>query len=504
MLFPLKSVHIRNFRGLRDVELVLDPRVTVLFGSNAAGKTSVLDAIAIALGAYPSRLPKAKGRDFAKTGDLRLPWLTRLDVQETAGVEAAYAHVELVAEAATWGVLKRRFAWEPGVPKLIGKEPLHALVDAWAHRVLEEPAGSGKGSADGAGDGDGLGSGAGTGDGAGSGDGSGSRAGSGAGAGRGDGSGHDDRSPVILPLVAAYGTERAVVEIPLRERDFASEFTRLGALDQSLRATTRFKAVFEWFRIEEDEERRERERRKSFDYELPALSWVRRAVERAGLRCRNPRVETKPIRMLVDFVHEGDKTEELDITSLSDGYRTHFALVVDIARRMVQLNPSENLDDPERGTNTEAVVLIDEVDLHLDPVWQGRVVSGLQKAFPRTQFILTTHSEQVIASVSASCVRKLVWTGGEIVAEAVPFAQGATGEEILVDLMGAPIRVPGEVTTDLERYAKLVNEDAQDSEEALALRARLEAEPPGRSALVGIDLDIERRRLLKEIHGDRT
>ena len=455
MLFPIKSVRIRNFRGIRDLAIDLDPQVTVLFGSNAAGKTSVLDAIAIGLGAYTNRVPRARGRDFAKSGDLRRPWKSRAAVGEMIGVEKPFAIVEMTA-ATQWSATQRRAVQDSEIlPRVPGKDALHALMDPWIRAVLEEPGGVVPASV--------------------------------------------AANAQTLPLVAAYGTERAVVEIPLRERDFAREFARFEALSDSLSATTRFKSVFEWFRLEEDEERRERGRRANLKYKLPALEWVRRAVERAELRCRNPRVETKPIRMLVDFMHENGHPEVLDITSLSDGYRTHFALVVDIARRMVQLNPSDDLSDLRRGTNTEAVILVDEIDLHLDPVWQGRVVAGLRAAFPNTQFVLTTHSEQVLGSVEARSVRKLLWNDGEIAIAGVPFAQGATGEEILVDLMGAPLRVPGPITDNVDRYAELVGQKKEDTEEARALREKLEANPPGPSALTTVDLEISRRQLLEKL-----
>jgi predicted ATP-binding protein involved in virulence len=449
MLFPIESVKIENFRGLRDVTLTLDPHVTVLFGSNASGKTSVLDALALALAAYPHRLGRKESRQFGKA-DLRLPWLDRPDVGERRGVEAAFAQIEVRTRSVSWGGHHQRRWTEVEPARLKSTDTLDALVDTWAAKQAAQPRGA-PGEA--------------------------------------------------LPLVAAYGTERAVVAIPERERNFAEEVDRLEALDEALTANLSLKAVFEWFQIEQYEEFEERSRRRDFDYVRPALEWVRRAVERAQLRCRNPRVETRPIRMMVDFEHNLSTTEPLDITSLSDGYRTHFALVVDIARRMVQLNPSDDLNDPVRGTNTEAVILIDEVDLHLDPVWQGRVVAGLRAAFPNAQFVLTTHSEQVLGSVEAKCVRKLVWSGGELAVDLVPFAQGATGEEILVELMGAPIRVPGPVTQELEKYAALVNEDRANSPEALVLRERLDEALQGTTALETIDRDIERRKLLAKFRG---
>ena len=446
---PLAEAHIINFRGIGEMILELHPQVTVLFGSNAAGKTTILDAIAIGLGAISSRAPKAVGRSFAKSGDLRVPWKTRPEEGEVAGVEQPYARVTLAGpNELKWMVQRLRSAVDRAPPTKLGLSDLHTRLDPLIEACLNAPA---------------------------------------------------DTLTEPIPLVAAYGNERAVVAIPQRERDFQREFPRFGGLDHSLAATTRFKAVFEWFRAVEDEERRERLERKDFDFKLPALEWVRRAVERAELRCAHPRVEIKPIRMLVDFDHGDGEVEPLDINSLSDGYRTHFSLVVDIARRMVQLNPSPDLNDPVRGTNTEAVVLIDEVDLHLDPVWQGRVVQGLIAAFPRTQFILTTHSEQVIGSVDKASVRRLVAGDGEVLVEGVEFAQGATGERILVDLMNAPIRVEGPTTTALEEYLRLVGEGQGREPAVVALRAQLDEALPGDPLLHRADLDMQRRELMAQM-----
>lgn len=453
-LVPLERIVIENFRGIREMNLELDPKVTVLFGPNAAGKTTILDAIAIGLGAYVARVPKAVGRTFARGSDIRMPWKDRPSVGERKGVECLQASVELQnTSGVRWGVTSWRSAQDrkSGLFK-IGPTELHQAVDPLIKEVLDAAPGS---------------------------------------------------LTTPLPLVAAYGTERAVVELPLRERNFQKEFSRLGALDQALRATTRFKTVFEWFRLMEDEERRERERRKDFDFKLPELQWVRAAVEAAELGCRNPRIETKPIRMLVDFVHDDGGLEPLDISSLSDGYRTHLALVVDVARRMVQLNPSDDLNDPQRGTNSPAVILIDEVDLHLDPPWQGRVIRGLLEAFPNAQLILTTHSEQVLGSVETSQVRKLVWGDGEILVEEVPFAQGATGERILVELMDAPERVAGPVTEKLALYTRLVSQGEGRTPEAVRLRAELEQDLPGDPQLHQADLEMQRQDLLARLAGQK-
>jgi hypothetical protein len=81
----------------------------------------------------------------------------------------------------------------------------------------------------------------------------------------------------------------------------------------------------------------------------------------------------------------------LPIRELSDGYQAMLAIVVDLMIWYVQLFPT--LGDPLAG---EAMVVIDEVDLHLHPRWQREVVGQLVRLFPGTQFVLTTHSAAVV------------------------------------------------------------------------------------------------------------
>lgn len=84
-----------------------------------------------------------------------------------------------------------------------------------------------------------------------------------------------------------------------------------------------------------------------------------------------------------------------DLKQLSDGERGILSIVFDIARRLSQANPE--LADPL--TDGRAIVLIDELDLHLHPKWQRTIVENLTRTFPNCQFIATTHSPQIIPSV---------------------------------------------------------------------------------------------------------
>jgi len=92
------------------------------------------------------------------------------------------------------------------------------------------------------------------------------------------------------------------------------------------------------------------------------------------------------------FVEKNGK--QLDVGQMSDGERGVLALVFDLARRLAAANPK--LPNPLDG---EAIVLIDELDLHLHPRWQRDVVKKLTDTFPNCQFIATTHSPQIVGEV---------------------------------------------------------------------------------------------------------
>ncbi len=87
---------------------------------------------------------------------------------------------------------------------------------------------------------------------------------------------------------------------------------------------------------------------------------------------------------------------DLQIDQLSGGYKAVLSVVADIAKRLAIANP-----DAENPLEEEAVILIDELDLHLHPRWQKTIVEDLKRTFPNCQFIITTHSPFIIQSLQA-------------------------------------------------------------------------------------------------------
>jgi len=109
------------------------------------------------------------------------------------------------------------------------------------------------------------------------------------------------------------------------------------------------------------------------------------------LGCSNLHVDEKKKTLLIE-----KSGVTLDVKQLSDGERGVLALVLDLTKRLAQANPY--LENPAK--EGKAVVLIDELDLHLHPKWQRTIVDQLTRTFPNCQFIATTHSPQIIGSVA--------------------------------------------------------------------------------------------------------
>ena len=307
--------------------------------------------------------------------------------------------------------------------------------------------------------------------------------------------------PLDLPIVAFYDTDRAVSDVPSPVRNSKMEFSRYAALEGALtRRRTGFTQFFKWFYIRENEELREQKERKDFNYRLKDLDAVRKAIERMVPGASGPRIKHGPLRFVLSVQSENGKWEELSLDHLSGGYRIVLALTADIAWRMAHGNP--HLDDP---LGSEAVVLIDEVDLHLHPEWQQRILVDLRRTFPNAQFIVSTHSPQVLTTVDPQHITHLHREGGRIVARQCPAqtpTYGAEAGSVLEAVMGVgerPTAEHNEFVKKLDEYMRLVDEGSGRSEKAMALRASLEALSVRDPALDRADMEMERQEIFKRL-----
>lgn len=122
----------------------------------------------------------------------------------------------------------------------------------------------------------------------------------------------------------------------------------------------------------------------------------------------------------------------LPVLRLSHGERGILAVALDLTRRLGEANPG--LKDP--ATEAGAVVLIDEIDLHLHPKWQRQIARKLTETFPRCQFIATTHSPQVIGEVEHDRIQILTEDG----AFPATHSFGVDASRVLEEIMDAEPR----------------------------------------------------------------
>ncbi|WP_058555485.1 AAA family ATPase [Thiohalocapsa sp. ML1] len=467
----LTSVEIENFRAIGELTLPLHDRLNVLVGENAAGKTSVVEAIAVGLGAILEYLPDCKGRGF-KGGDMRqdfgfdqaspmkpamqpgeVPRLVPASPAEDGEVSpSAYVRVALQADSGVaWDRIKRRDRTKLTAqltPRGLGRSELQQYLDPIIESVRR---------------------------------------------------GGD----LDLPIVAYYGTDRAVPDIPQRKRNVRKALGRFAALDGALEAGFRFKDIFDWLVGQEDLERRGKQEHRDFDYKLPVLEAVRTAIERALPGCRHPRTSLSPLRLLMDMHTPVGGIETLALDQLSGGYRTMLALVMDLARRMAQANPHRG----RAAIDATGVVLIDEADLHLHPRWQQRVLHDLGAAFPNIQLIVSTHSPQVLTTVRPESIVMLERTGGTLVAAAATSSYGAQSGRLLTEILGVDQRPPEDVvefTRLLNQYSALIDAELGEEPEAAALRSRLDALSPYEPELIRLDMEIRRRRVLRRAREEQA
>lgn len=325
----IKEIILENFRGKKYLQLPIGKRITLLLGENGSGKTTILDGIAIGLGAVLTHLPKVSGITFSKT-----------DLRQHKNKLAPYVRVKVhLTNGTSWDrTLKRdqSSATALQIPTAIGLKQLYKyldqnIIDPYAEQIAFE-----------------------------------------------------------LPVFAHYGVSRALVDVPLRRRGFPKSHQRFEALDSALNAVSRFKTAFIWFYNKENEEQRAKIETKNFDFRLPELEVVRNAIVRIFPDITEPHIMLNPLQFAVKI-----NGESLDISQLSDGYKTLLSLVIDLASRMALANPQRK--DP---LDTPAVVLVDEIDLHLHPEWQRRVIGDLLNVFTNTQFIFTTHSPFIVEAIN--------------------------------------------------------------------------------------------------------
>ncbi len=205
--------------------------------------------------------------------------------------------------------------------------------------------------------------------------------------------------PTTMPVLAFYSTGRLWKDLIERKRSDGAKreiSSRLRAYKSCLQATSTFKIFLRWFRGKELSSLRTKKEEIGF-------ALIRDLVTRNLPNCRGVYFEFDPDK-IQGLKIETEDGRTLPFEYLSDGARNMFALLADIAYRCIILNP--HLEESSLRL-TPGVVLIDELDLHLHPAWQKKIVSSLKSTFPSIQFITTSHSPFIIQETENGQLIKL-------------------------------------------------------------------------------------------------
>ncbi len=443
----IKELRLTNFRNLKNFKIEFDENLTVLVANNSAGKTSILDAITIALGPYIGEFPTSSAKGFKHEDVLR--------IKSKNSIEKLYP-VELEA----------RFIFEPHSPEL--------LNELYIKRVLTSPK-----SKTTIKDAVGL-----------------------SGYARDLLEAVKNDSDVILPVVSYYGTARLWSQIKYTQKSDRNSLSRTFAYHDCLYPESNYKEFEKWFTdlsiAEYDEIVKYAQDTIAAGGKPvaatvnPLLQAVRSAVNTAlkqTLWC-NLRYDANEKTLTV----ENDSTK-LPVELMSDGVQSTLALIADIAYRCAKLNP--HLDAPCKDTN--GIILIDEIDMHLHPKWQQTILRSIQDIFPKIQFIITTHSPQVLSTIKNDNIRIIDPLENEALIPLVnPY--GRDSIVALEDIMSVSAKANAVVPEAalLDSYLKIINEGDIDNIELDSMRKQLEnAYGEGYSKLKIADMIINKHRALR-------
>jgi predicted ATP-binding protein involved in virulence len=232
---------------------------------------------------------------------------------------------------------------------------------------------------------------------------------------------------VHKPLFIYYGQGRAF------ENGRASRRSELSgdSLDGDLRAISNLE---EWWDERDAEEARRVRDSHQYDYRDPQLEAIRQLLQRIeGFEDIFYSATMRPKGL---YFKKRDGAQ-VHVSKLSSGERSYIILLADLARRLQLSSPNKDLSE------IPGVVLIDEIELNLHPAWQSEIIPTIREVFPACQFVITTHSPQVLSAVEAQNVR-IVRRGldGEVTLDVPLGTRGRSSNFLLEGVFDSSERLP--------------------------------------------------------------
>lgn len=393
----IESIEMKNFRCFENLKVDLNKKYTVLLGINGVGKSTILDAISIGLGSYLSGFDNIPTNSI-HTDDAHYKMYemgSNIERQGQYPVDI-FLKANIMGDDFTW---KRSLNGEGRKTTIVEAKEIKAYAEELQQQVR-----------------------------------------------------NGDKN-CILPIIAYYGTGRLWMQKRKKKTDNLkakkTDINRtMGYLD-CLDVASNEKLMIRWFekmtyiQLQTGEP-------------VAELEAVKRAMSNCFISSNENILDAKfsynvnSGEIEIELKDSEGKKEKLPMKALSDGIKGTISMIADIAYRMAMLNP-QLLSDV---LTTPGIVLIDEIDMHLHPEWQKKIVDDLINIFPKVQFVLTTHSPSVVANVPKENILIL---DNHQVYEPQNMTYGRDVNSILREIMGTEVR-PKKIKALIKNFYDAIDE----------------------------------------------
>lgn len=320
----LKNIKISNYRCFKKAEIDFDDHITLVVGKNGAGKTAILDTIAVSVSTFLLGIDGGVSRSILKED-------ARYEFHNLNGTIDPQHQFPVIIETMGDCLNRSDIKWTRSLNSESGKTTvkdageLTGLAKKAQNQIM-------------------------TGD-----------------------------KSLVLPLISYYGTGRLYAQ-KKEKRNLKSltEFKRQVGYVDCMAAESNEKLMLNWFQMQTLKSLQEQQKTGMLERPL-LLKTVEKAICRSFERISDARntslfFELDTHRLVLEFESADGSAQKFAMDEMSDGYKNTLSMIGDIAYRMAVLNPTLGDQVLEK---TPGVVLIDEIDLHLHPQWQQTILSDL-------------------------------------------------------------------------------------------------------------------------------
>lgn len=410
----IKNLVIKNFRGFEEQSFDFDPQMNVILGDNTTGKTTLLHAVQVALGAYLQALTLIPSgpyfsRNYRKSDHRKI----YNEVNKSFMFAKDKPEIGVKVKVESSAAVTNEIEWKRIGAKNSKKN--NGELMEWVENLEQARRNS------------------------------------------------TQESNVVLPLLLSFGATRLQNNYngALKTKSRASR--EKNGYKCALEEKVDFKSAFDWIYNFEKSLEWGREIAGNDIAFVEALKTAIPAIQEVYINRKNQELWCE-VKMERDA-----QPYWITYDMMSDGFKSMINIVAEIAYRSIQLN---GFKGDAAVTETPGIVMIDELDMYLHPRWQQHILADLHSAFPKIQFMVTTHSPFIVQSVEQ---RNIITLDAERTSES---PNRLSLEEVVQDKMNVDTVRSAKYNRMVEmatRYFKLVREDKENSDEAVKTKRELDA-----------------------------